>query len=391
MTKKIVILLSMLPEEGGKFQYSISLLEGLESLDIDNYKIFAIYYNALWTNYLGPNIEKIFIRKKLFARVLRKLILWFPNGLTFWRKISKYIDPVYREIFKIKPALVFIPGNYEYSFEAEIQAAVPIFDLMHRYEPHFPEVSESRIFRKREYIYHNISRYAKVILADSQLGKEQIIESYASDNNKIFVLPYTVPKYIYASDAEVCREKYNLPEKYIFYPAQFWMHKNHRNLIKAINLLKLKGQKINAVFVGSKKNYYGEIIKLVNELKLNEQIRILDYVSNNELIFIYKNATALVMPTFFGPTNIPPLEAFALGCPVVISKIYSMPEQVGDAALLFDPTNEIELSENIKQVYFNEQLRQSLIRKGYERNSNWNQKNYNKILKDIIDEVLQQR
>ena len=81
----------------------------------------------------------------------------------------------------------------------------------------------------------------------------------------------------------------------------------------------------------------------------------------------YRRARAMVMPTFFGPTNIPPLEAFALGCPVAVSNIYGIPEQVGDAALLFDPNSVEEIADCIERLWQDDALCASLISKGHAR------------------------
>ena len=75
------------------------------------------------------------------------------------------------------------------------------------------------------------------------------------------------------------------------------------------------------------------------ELKVDRQIRHLGYVPANDMAALYANAEALVMPTFFGPTNIPILEAWGLGCPVITSDIRALREQAGDAALLADPNS----------------------------------------------------
>jgi glycosyltransferase involved in cell wall biosynthesis len=82
------------------------------------------------------------------------------------------------------------------------------------------------------------------------------------------------------------------------------------------------------------------------------------------MIALYKNAFALVFPTFFGPDNLPPLEAFALQCPVIASKVPGSTEQLGDAAILFDPKNPEEIANSILSVYLNPGVKQQLIEKG---------------------------
>jgi glycosyltransferase involved in cell wall biosynthesis len=220
---------------------------------------------------------------------------------------------------------------------------------MHRYEK-FPEVLENGEFEWRETHYSNICQWSEGILVDSKVGQKHVSQCYNVKLDDIFILPYIAPKYIYDSsnESEIVG-KYNLPDKYLFYPAQFWQHKNHENLIKAIHQVKNKIADIQLVLAGSKKNGYESAQNLVKSLNLTPNIHFLGYVPDNDMPAIYKRARAMIMPTFFGPTNIPPLEGFALGCPVAVSNIYGMPEQVKDAALLFNPNSVAEIAASISR------------------------------------------
>jgi glycosyltransferase involved in cell wall biosynthesis len=155
--------------------------------------------------------------------------------------------------------------------------------------------------------------------------------------------------------------KYNLFEKFIFYPAQFWEHKNHENLIRALLILKNRGCVINAVFVGAPKNNYKKVVQLVDQLSLNSQIRMLGYVSDNEMRSLYQKSIMLVYPTQIGPSNIPPLEAIYLGVPMAVSGIYEMPDQLGAAALYFNPNDPQDIAEKINILWNDKDLRKRLI------------------------------
>ena len=120
-----------------------------------------------------------------------------------------------------------------------------------------------------------------------------------------------------------------MPPKYIFYPAQFWKHKNHINLIKAIRILQTELEDIQLVLVGSEKNNYQEVKRVIRDNGLERYVTTLGFVSDGKMVYLYKHAVGMVMPTYFGPTNLPPLEAMALGCPVAVSNNYAMPEQIG--------------------------------------------------------------
>jgi len=179
-------------------------------------------------------------------------------------------------------------------------------------------------------------------------------------------------------------------EKYIFYPAQMWRHKNHKNLVRAIAHLHEKGLVVNAIFCGARKEGFQEILEEIQSNGLTNQVRHLDYVDESILVELYRRAVALVMPTYFGPTNIPPLEAFELGCPVAISNAYAMPEQVGEAALLFDPSSVEEIASAIERLWTDEALRLDLIEKGRRRAREWNQAAFTDRFYRIVDLVLRE-
>src|SRR6185503_2369353 len=112
-------------------------------------------------------------------------------------------------------------------------------------------------------------------------------------------------------------------------------------------------------------------------------------VPDADMAQFYRRARCLVMPTFFGPTNIPPLEAFALGCPAAVSGIYGMPEQVGDAALTFDPRSQDEIADALRRLWTDDALCLRLRERGHERARAWNQAAFNRRLEAILDVALQ--
>lgn len=121
---------------------------------------------------------------------------------------------------------------------------------------------------------------------------------------------------------------------------------------------------------------------------LEDNVSILGFVSDGQLVYLYKHAVAMVMPTYFGPTNIPPLEAMALGCPVIVSGQYAMGEQVGDAGILCNPDSPDDIARCIRKVWEDDGLRQSMIARGYARSRKWTQRDFKeKFIKIILREL----
>jgi glycosyltransferase involved in cell wall biosynthesis len=112
---------------------------------------------------------------------------------------------------------------------------------------------------------------------------------------------------------------------------------------------------------------YEETRQLVADLKLEKKVRFLGRVSDLELAILYSLADVFAFPSFFEGFGVPPLEAMACGAPVITSNTSSLPEVVGDAALTVDPHNIDELAQAITRLLGNENLREELRQKGFER------------------------
>ena len=138
------------------------------------------------------------------------------------------------------------------------------------------------------------------------------------------------------------------------------------------------------ILVGSEKNCRKEIERYISENKLEKNITILGFVSNENITYLYKHAVAMIMPSYFGPTNIPPLEAMSLGCPVAVSNKYAMPEQVGNAGLFFDPDSPKEIASCIEKLWLDQNLRERLKKLGYKRISLWNKNKFSERLWNLL-------
>ena len=190
--------------------------------------------------------------------------------------------------------------------------------------------------------------------------------------------------------------KFKLPEKFLFYPAQFWYHKNHIRLIKAFHLIKKNhGIKIPLVLVGSAKGHYEkiyqEMMALIKKENMMEQVVHLGYVSEKEIVALYKRSTALVFPSLIGPTGIPFLEAMVLGTPTICSNLFEIPNQIGDAGVLFDPFDINDMADKIYKVWTDEDLRKKMAERGRERTKDLTLENNAKKWEKIMAEALDKR
>jgi glycosyltransferase involved in cell wall biosynthesis len=387
MKKNIGVCLAAAPSIGGTYQYNLSMIKALESINPEKYSITVFYYNASWDEIIPNNFLKVRMTRNFFGRVYSRLYRMLRNTSDGWRRAGSFLQDV-KAINDSNCELVIFPSQETLAFQTNKQSVASIHDLMHRYEPHFEEYQYGE-YDRRELHYSAVCKYSSAILVDSEIGKKQVVESYSVDEDKIFVLPFVPPFYLSNSREVDVKSKYSLPGRYIFYPAQFWEHKNHLNLFQALKVLKEEGVDVDLVLVGSKNNNYEKSMETITRLDLCDRVHVIGYVSNDDICSLYKNAVAMIFVSLAGPTNIPPMEALLTGCPLICSSVYAMPEQVGDAALLIDPKDPVDIAQKIKRIWQDEILRNELIKKGFQKTQMYGQKDFDRILGSLIDKVIQ--
>ncbi len=195
-----------------------------------------------------------------------------------------------------------------------------VWDVCHRDHPEFPEVRWDREFERREKNYHRILPRAVSVIVDSQFSKDFLVKRYSIDQCRIQVIPFEpgsvsrISGDYHPAAANGTNLQANLDVPYVFYPAQFWAHKNHVYLLDGLKELeKVYKKKIGAIFCGSDKGNLDFVMEHANNLGIADRVRFFGFVDDSFVRACYGGALALIMPTYFGPTNIPPLEVFVLG------------------------------------------------------------------------------
>ncbi|MBE9138799.1 glycosyltransferase family 4 protein [Nodosilinea sp. LEGE 07088] len=269
--------------------------------------------------------------------------------------------------------------------------ALTVWDVQHRLQPYFPEVSQGREWGKRERFYADHLPRATTVVTGTERGKFELEHFYRLAPERVTVMPFPTPTLAVPPEQATSKQsfltRYDLPQDYCFYPAQFWPHKNHATLLRSLHrAIHHHGLDTSLVLTGSDKGNAAYIRQLIGELGLQSRVRILGFVPQADLANLYRYAQALVFPTHFGPDNLPPLEAFALGCPVVASAVPGATEQLGDAALLVNPTDPNAIAQAMHQVCTDADLRQGLIDRGLTRAGQWTPTDYARALVASLDE-----
>jgi glycosyltransferase involved in cell wall biosynthesis len=367
---------------GGHEFYVRSLLEQLLACDRDNhYFLFTAWWNDQSIDLQTDRGRKLLVMRP--PEPLRGREDDFPpagSGASGWYNrllnlsiinsfVAKPPVDLHSWVRRLRLDLWFCPMTNLDPRQLPVPTVITIADIQHEFYPEFFTREE---LKHRALMYLPSCQEATAVITISEAARKSLIEKYSLPEEKVHCVyeagikrgsgPSPVPS------AEQVRQKYRLPTSYAFYPANMWPHKNHSMLILGLHRLqKVYGVPLPLVMTGDDMGQWQTLEEVVRHFHLQEQVRYLGYVSAEELPSLYAGATMLVFPSLYEGFGLPLLEAMELGCPVAAANLTSIPEVVGDAALLFDPRNPDAIADACYQLLVSEGLRQTLIARGRER------------------------
>jgi glycosyltransferase involved in cell wall biosynthesis len=289
--------------------------------------------------------------------------------------------------------LVWFPTTY--AEDVELPYLATVFDLEHRIKPWFPEVTIRGEFERREAFFQRYLPKATRVIVPSAAGVEQVGRFYAVPPENCLPLSYPTPDFaLRAADgakspASTVRGL-GIEGRYLFYPAQFWPHKNHASALDVLEVLRSRGEAFSLVFVGSDQGQRVHVERQIERRALAEAVHILGYVAQDDLVALYQHAHALLFVSRFGPENLPPLEALALGCPAIVSDVPGTAEQVGDAALVVNTADSEAVADAVLRVGESRE-RERLVEAGVLRARSWTADDYVNAVLRWVDEFERER
>lgn len=390
-----IMVSSQTPQAGGGFTFEDEILEALFRLRTEvSHQFYLLGYpqerpahlDQTGLPWLSLHRSRALRRKQSFLRFCRKI----GRRLKFAQK-SQALD------FESFPGLAAQPLDLICYLTPQVRPIVDIpyittlWDLEHRIKPYFPEVSLRGEWESRERRYREVFSRAAYILTPNNRGKEEIVTFYGIAPERIRTLAHPTPGFALEEGRRVLErqslEHLGIRKDYLFYPAQFWPHKNQVCLLLALKILKEKhGFEPQLVLTGSDKGNRSYIERCVRDHLLEDQVIFTGFVSRKDLISLYRQAVALVYPSFFGTESLPPLEAFALGCPVIASSIPGHLEQMADAAILIDPRNPELWAEVIMRLHQDDAFKNGYVVKGKEHAVRYTADHFARDLFKIFDE-----
>lgn len=354
----------------GVSSYTLNLVQNIIVLDKNNeYKFFYNSFSDINDRIPKFNESNVEIIKKNYPnKVLNYLFFKIFN----YPKIDRLLEI---DLF-LMPHINFI------SLTPKCKSILTVHDLSFLRYPEF--------FSLRKNIWHEKIKVKKLvkkfntIITVSKNTKNDLMELCDVPEKKIKVIYSGLEDFYHNLDYQNNKRikqvkiKYNLPEKFILFLGNIEPRKNIQGLIQAYNILRKKNSNLKdykLVLAGGPGWRQKEIIEEREKSEFKNDIIFLGYVDKEDKPYLYNLSSIFVFPSFYEGFGFPPLEAQASGTPVISSFSSSLPEILGNSALLIDPYNIYDLADSMEKVLSNQNLRKSLISAGKENIKRFNWKN----------------
>jgi glycosyltransferase involved in cell wall biosynthesis len=251
-----------------------------------------------------------------------------------------------------------------YAERCELPFVFTVLDLEHLKQPWFPEVSARGEWERRRSYFERYVPKATRVIAPGQVGADEVERFFGVPRERLLALQHPTPPFAVRAAAgdrpsRDLVDARGLGGPYLLYPAQFWPHKNHAVLFDALAHL----PEYSLVCVGSDKGALHHLRKLADQIGVASRVFFLGFVEVDELLALYAHAHALAYASYFGPENLPPLEAYALGCPVIAADVPGARDQLDHAALLVPPDDAVAWVDAVRALERDE-LRVELVGRG---------------------------
>lgn len=362
--------------EGGTTSFAISLVRALASLKDGDEE-----YISLVNRGDGERLQKrvgipieIVEGKTRIKNSTRLFIKRIPLAVQAWRtigRLKKYTGGSPRfEIARSdgtveRHKIDVMHFTYQSAFLTNIPSIYHPHDLQHR---HLPEFFTPRERAGREYTYSTFCKHASIVSVVSEWGKRDLTRSFDLPDSKVRIVHFAPDLHEFTGNSteltKAIAEKFALPDRFVFYPARTWPHKNHLRLLRALKKLKDEGIRVSLVCSGAPTEFFSKIKAEMNNLGLRDQVRFVGFVEYNEIGALYNLCRAVVIPTLFEAGSFPLWEAFLSNRPVACSNVTSLPEQAGDAALIFDPYDVGQIADSIRRLWTDCDIRAALVARG---------------------------
>lgn len=235
---------------------------------------------------------------------------------------------------------------------------------------HYPKFSSFWYRKYYNFFFPRFARKADALATVSQFSKNDIVQSYHINPEKITVAYNGIAEdffEIQEEEKQQVRKKLTNDIPYFVFVGTANKRKNVVNILHAFDMFRINGNTAKLVFAGMNKYWDKDMLTVLKKMQFADDIVFTGYVSTTDLNKIISSSLCLLYSSFFEGFGVPAIEAFACGIPVITSDVTSMPEVAGDAALLVNPFSVKEIVQAMEKLYKNKNLCNELVLKGKKR------------------------
>lgn len=380
MKKVGINLLWMVPGVvGGSETYTTRLLHGLAERESKmEYVLFALPQFAS----AHPDLSSQF--ETLYAPLTGQWKSFRVAGENSWLASQSR---------KLKVDLLHHAGGVLPLFPSQ-RPVLTIHDLQYLYYPEY--FTRTKLIYLRQMVPRSAEN-ARLILTPSEFTRRTVIERLNIDPSIVIAVPHGISPREDKVDASDIRERFGIPGRFFLYPAATYPHKNHLVLLEAFSKLLKVHPEASLVFTGAKAwtewkvaaDMRDRITREIQHLGIENQVKMLGYVSSRDLDALYQEAVAVTFASRFEGFGAPVLEAMARGCPVVASNATAIPEVVADAGRLVSPDNAEDWCHAMCHLLEDETQREIWRKLGSERAKDFGWTRSAEILEDSYNYALE--
>jgi glycosyltransferase involved in cell wall biosynthesis len=296
--------------------------------------------------------------------------------------------------------LVHVPHLFSVPQYIPCRYVVTVHDLLGHLYPPQHESSLTRALHL--YFTRRVLRRAARIFAVSNSTKADLVELFHIPGHKIEVVYNAIDErfrqgHTTEADRQLIAERYQVSYPFVLYAGNIKPHKNVVRIIEAFSALKAELQKegeytgLRLIIIGDELSKHPDLRRTVVRSGMSDQVRFLGFVSIDVLRIFYDTAKIFVFPSLYEGFGLPPLEAMAHGTPVVTSNTSSLPEVVGNGAVLVNPENVFEIMHALHRVLLDQDLRERLKRRGYEQVQRFSWETSVRRILEVYEQVAERR
>ncbi len=346
---RIALISKATPTDGGEHTFEKSFIEYLNQINFKSIEFVSFFtdFHSRFFRFFNNN-NKLNINGSVKLAIAIQYSYLLSSLSSRMKKKGTKID---RFLTESKfDCVVFLSPNPISLLVKTTPMVNVVWDLGHRDLPDLSEFSTQNTFAEREFMYANTLPRSSSVLTDSRSTSANLEKIYNVNKNRISEIGLLPPE----PSAEILPVPENLrtitTSKYLIYPSQFWTHKNHIRLIRAFSNLQRDFPELKLVFTGSEKGALVDAEKEIVRLNLISKIENLGFVTRDEYWSLLSESTGLVFPSLLGPTNLPPLEASAIGKKMAISEFHRNMLGKHDHIEYFDPRSVTSIENGMRNM-----------------------------------------